>query len=304
MQKDGERFTSDIIVIGKAEEGWSCPDIVEINYNNNARIGFLKRTIQQGEKNVIELILNRVGQELNISMADTVGVFLDESYSQLIAVISLHVITKPGERFICFREMRDQLFFEYQVGKLPTNEWMKRWISIRDRRRFLKSEIWEVDALNRQDYVDCIFFGLEIIKLYTKKRISISKEFMSDYITMVMFDILIGQADRSPSNYGIILDENTKSARFAPLFDNSTLSKPYIQKEMICFNQIILDRQKTSEVVFGLFNEIAVVFREILYENSNKIMNILNSRNQYYDEKTSDYLVERIKEGVRIIEAI
>ena len=53
MLKDGESFTSEIVVVGKAPEGWSSPDIVEFQYNSTKLTGFLKATEQQVDKNVI-----------------------------------------------------------------------------------------------------------------------------------------------------------------------------------------------------------------------------------------------------------
>lgn len=45
---------------------------------------------------------------------------------------------------------------------------------------------------------------------------------MQDVINMLVFDALIGNRDRNPSNYGIILNHETGEYRFAPLYDNGT----------------------------------------------------------------------------------
>lgn len=302
MEKGGRRFASEIVVVGKAQEGWSSPDIVEIQYNTTVLTGFLKDTEQQGEKNVIEIILNRVGKELDVSMADTVGVFSDDSYSHLIAIICISVAAKPNEKFICFREMRDQLFFDYKTGAISCSDWLNRWILIRERKKLLPTEMWEVDAIFPQDYLDCIMFSFEILKLYSEKQGIKFDDFEHDCVRMMLFDILIGQADRSPSNYGIIVDVSTNSARFAPLFDNSTLTKPYIQNNMISFNHLILDRRLAAKIVFYMFNALAEAFCDKLNEKHDTIREVLNSTLPFYDVITKSFLVERITEGMRIIE--
>lgn len=304
MIKNGKRFTSSILILGKAEEGWSCPDIVEIQYNNTILTGFLKNTIKQGNKNVIETILNRIGKELNISMAETVGVFSDDSYSHLIAIISIAVATEPYEKFVCFREMRDQLFWDYKSGAIPVSDWLNRWILIRERKILLPSDIWEVEAICPQDYCDCIMFAFEILKIYSEKNEIKFDDFEHDCVKMMLFDVLIGQADRSPSNYGIIIDSNTNSARLAPLFDNSTLSKPYIQNNVISFNHLLLDRYQVAKVVFEAFRDLSDEFRKILYNKLETILEVANSSIPYYDKQTKEFLVKRIKEGAKIIENI
>lgn len=304
MIKDGKRFTSSILILGKAEEGWSCPDIVEIQCNNTILTGFLKYTINQGDKNVIETILNRIGKELNISMADTVGVFSDDGYSHLVAIISIAVATKPYEKFVCFREMRDQLFWDYKSGAIPVSDWLNRWISIRDRKKLLPEDMWEVEAICPQDYFDCIMFTFEILKLYSEKNEIKFDGFEHDCVKMMLFDVLIGQADRSPSNYGIIIDANTNSARLAPLFDNSTLTKPYIQNNVIIFNHLLLDRYQAAKVVFEAFRDLSDEFRKILNNKLETILEVANSSIPYYDIQTKEFLVERIKGGARIIENI
>lgn len=44
----------------------------------------------------------------------------------------------------------------------------------------------------------------------------------TDAINMLVYDALIANKDRNPSNYGIIVNHETSKIRFAPLFDNGT----------------------------------------------------------------------------------
>lgn len=43
-----------------------------------------------------------------------------------------------------------------------------------------------------------------------------------DVLNMLIFDALIANRDRNPSNYGIIIDHKTRNIRFAPLYDSAT----------------------------------------------------------------------------------
>jgi hypothetical protein len=43
-----------------------------------------------------------------------------------------------------------------------------------------------------------------------------------DVLNMLVYDALIGNRDRNPSNYGIIYNHATRTYRFAPLYDNGT----------------------------------------------------------------------------------
>lgn len=45
---------------------------------------------------------------------------------------------------------------------------------------------------------------------------------IKEALEMIVFDALIGNTDRNPSNYGIIVNHETGNIRFAPLYDNST----------------------------------------------------------------------------------
>lgn len=164
--------------------------------------------------------------------------------------------------------------------------------------------MWEIDAICPQDYTDCVMFPFEIMKLYSEKHGLELVHFERDCVKMMLFDVLIGQADRSPSNYGITIDASTNSAHFAPLFDNSTLTKPYIQNNVISFNHLLLDRYQAAKVEFEMFRTFSNEFRDNLNKNLETTLKIANSTLPFYDMSTKEFLVERIKEGARIIEAL
>ncbi len=115
------------------------------------------------------------------------------------------------------------------------------------------------------------------------------------YVTMVLFDILVGQADRTPSNYGVIINNGQRTMRLSPLFDNATLAKPYITNEMMSLNGVLLSRKIMAEVVFSVFGESAV---ECCKSIIGKRKNILN------DLEQCDFLRNKILEGLALFENV
>lgn len=62
-------------------------------------------------------------------------------------------------------------------------------------------------------------------QLYTVELIIRSIEkygLIQDVINMLVYDSLIGNRDRNPSNYGIIINHENNTVRFSPLYDNCT----------------------------------------------------------------------------------
>lgn len=80
---------------------------------------------------------------------------------------------------------------------------------------------------------------------------------IEDAINMMIYDALIGNRDRNPSNYGIIFNHETKEYRFAPLYDNGTslaLSMP--QKRLSkCVDEHgnIINEEHMDEVIHKQF---------------------------------------------------
>lgn len=87
-----------------------------------------------------------------------------------------------------------------------------------------------IDGVTLINLIDPGFKNTSLInpkthQLYTAELIiqSVLKYgLMSDVINMFVYDCLIGNKDRNPSNYGIIINHQNNSIRLAPLYDNCT----------------------------------------------------------------------------------
>ncbi|MBR4026590.1 MAG: hypothetical protein IKJ01_03395 [Lachnospiraceae bacterium] len=297
------KFNTHIDIIGKASEGWSQPDVVKIKYEGKELIGYRKSTIILGEKNVIEIVLGKIGIALGVSMADTVCVFSDNTYKNLTDIISISVVRGTHEYFINFREMRDELFYDLQKGNISITPWITRWMTIRKRKNELLKDIWDIKAVNDSDYYDSIQFAFEVGRLYIDKYKLKMHNFQSAYIKMIMFDILTGQADRTPSNYGLLINNNLSTASLAPLFDNSTLTKPYMEKDEINLNHIILKKERVTQVLYDMYpNEFLNIKKQIL-EKSNELKGIIESES-YLSKENKKLMLNTIEEGLAIFERV
>ena len=70
------------------------------------------------------------------------------------------------------------------------------------------------------------------------------EQIKKDYFKMIIFDLLINQADRNNSNYGIIRNTKTQETRFSTLFDNSTIHIPGIPENYYNLNGCLIDRKQ------------------------------------------------------------
>ena len=74
-----------------------------------------------------------------------------------------------------------------------------------------------------------------------------------DALNMIIFDALIGNRDRNPSNYGIIINHKYNTVRFAPLYDScASLGVSMVEHRLNkCFNKkgMIIDGNHLDVVV-------------------------------------------------------
>lgn len=252
--------------------------------------------------NSLEFVLHQILKEIQIDSAKTLRVYKDMSCKKPVAILSIDVTDGREYKFINFREMRDELFFDLKKEIIPETRWIKEWRAIRDRRR--NKDVWEIQAHANSDYVNCIKFPFEIARLWCDKHDLYLKQFSESISKMLAFDILIGQADRSPSNYGLLVDNDYHCAKMAPLFDNSTITKPYIDLSQNSFNQLILNREKLALVADKVLGEnFKIVFCQLLGCKSG-ILAIIEKYKSDLEKDNCDLLKNRIEEGMLIFEKL
>lgn len=298
-----KKFSTYITIIGKASEGWSEPDIVKIEYGGKELLGYRKSEAILGEKNAIEIVLGKIGTILGVSMADIICIFSDNTYKCLTDIVSVSVVQFPHEYFINFREMRDELFYDLQKGKISMTPWITRWMKIRKRKDELLENTWDIKAINDSDYYDSIQFAFEVVKLYSDKHEIKMVEFQYAYIKMLMFDILVGQADRTPSNYGLLIDNNLFTASLAPLFDNSTLTKPYMERDEIALNHIVLKKEKLTRLIYETYPKEFLNIKKQILEKRDELRTIIESE-CYLSEENKGFILDSIEKGLDIFERV
>lgn len=301
--RDGDDvFGSELLRIGKASEGINLPDIVRFDFKNQSSIGYMKYDEKLFNNNSLEFVLYQLLKEIHIDSAKTLRVYNDVSFKKSVAILSIDVTDGTDYVFINFREMRDELFFDLKNKIIPETKWIKDWIAIRNTRT--NKDLWEIQAQKHTDYVNCIKFPLEIAELWCDKHGLCLEGFSESISKMLAFDILIGQADRSPSNYGLLIDYDGRCAKLAPLFDNATITKPYIDLYQNSFNQLLLDREKLALVSDDVLGRNFRIALSLILDNKSKIFATINTYKSDLEEDNYNLLKSRVEEGMLIFEKL
>lgn len=301
--RDGDDvFGSELLRIGKATEGINLPDIVSFDYKNKSSIGYMKYDENSFNNNSLEFVLHQILKEIQIDSAKTLRVYNDISCKKPIAILSINVTDGTEYKFINFREMRDELFFDLKNKIIPETKWIKDWATIRKRR--MSKDLWEIHAQADTDYVNCIKFPFEIAKLWCDKYTLYLEDLSEDLSKLIAFDILIGQADRSPSNYGLLIDYDGHCAKLAPLFDNATITKPYIDLYQNSFNQLLLNREELALVADDVLGrDFRIVVCQML-DNKSKIIATIKKYKSDLEKDNYNLLKNRVEEGMLIFEKL
>lgn len=304
-KRKSEVFPVNISVLGKTEEGASHPNIVLLNYGDERLLGYQKLDGNRFCFNEMEYVMSLLGETLSVPMAKVFRVYDDSQCRSPQSIVSISVVQNSNENFVSFRRMCDELFFDFKRGNLLSTEWIESWSRIRARKGFIQENAWEVEAITHDDYVRCLQFPFEIAYLWTTKHELLLSNFGESIERMVAFDILVGQTDRTPSNYGLIVNQVTKKAMLAPLIDSGTLRKPYVDSSQNGFNQMLLDREcllSTALSFFGLRFSLLLhsivdseyIIKSNIYENSD----VLNTTEIAFLFKRIDDSLDLIREHI------
>lgn len=297
-------YKARVVEKGKSDEGYSHPDIVDVYIADKKLVGYQKKDINECNRNDMEQLLYSLSKIINIPLALNVRLYIDKKCTIPYSSVSISVETVSTEAFVSFKDMRDELYNDIVAGAILTDEWIKEWYKIKDRRKTNQVNLWEVEAICASDYIYCIRFPFDVARLWAQKNGVSLVDFDLSIIKMVLFDVLIGQADRTPSNYGILVNKSKNSARLAPLFDNSTITKPYVRDNMNSFNNLLLYRDKFCSYLKQYFGNI--FFDEAKFIASKKQDMLMEIEKFSHILQKNDYelLHRRIIEGCAIFESI
>lgn len=120
---------------------------------------------------------------------------------------------------------------------------------------------------------------------------------IKDAINMLVYDALIGNRDRNPSNYGIIINHEKKTIRFAPLYDNcASLGISMVDHRLSkCFDEfgMVVDQEHLDIVVHKHIVGKVTLDRFLQYKEKRE-----------WDKLESKRIIEKIEEKKKELEPL
>ena len=262
--------TTTIEVIGNVGVGKN--ETKKVSYLDG-QIGFYKNSSlnTSGMLDDLEFFLSVVGRNiLNIDIAETLKVY-DEN-DNAIGIISKNV-AKENETLMMFSDITDV------IGKEKTPELEVLFNQVLDMRKrtgkvFYHSNGQPEEKPVLEDEKDIMLAinmfptSLDYINIPEEEKEQIKK----DYFKMIVFDLLINQADRNNSNYGIIYNSETGKTRFSTLFDNSTIHIPGVPDNYCSLNGCLIDRKQMISCLIDNYPEYVSDIINPIVDNQESIL--------------------------------
>lgn len=291
-----------IIPSNIVETGSIAPGInkgKEVRFNGSS--GFKKDSTNTDSSDDLEIVINWIGRFLNIKMA--------KAYRMLsltgdpIALVSENVVQTNDLEFFTMCDMKGKL--ANHVDMINYDGWVDRYFELMRHKAYPDvPESFEYLAQTEEEVNDVIELGYRVINHIYHDEISKANAIF-DYEKMLFLDTLIGQVDRTVGNYGFIYNSNEDSYLFAPLFDNSTLRKPYTETN-VCSearvswhnyddyftNNNRIDNESPTDAYLFDYNVVVeyrcknkIYHRNMLIKNTIKLMNVHSKILVYYERK-------------------
>ena len=252
-----------IRITGVSSEGTHHPEIVELTIGGRSYRGYSKSFSRCRRQNEGELVAARTGDAFHVQMAEIITVYLDSECVEPFSLISLDTAGKMGN-LVLFKEMRDELYERLCSGEIQSSSWIEAWMRIQKRKK-TETGIWDVRADNLFEIVCALRFAPTIASLWCGLHRYSLTGFMDSYLRMVLFDLLLRQKDRTASNYGLIINSESRTACLSPLFDNGTLDKPYMAENEMALNGLIFCADCLPEAIYQMCgNSVRSVMEEFL----------------------------------------
>ena len=289
-----------IIPSNIVETGSIAPGInkgKEVRFNGSS--GFKKDSTNTDSSDDLEIVINWIGRFLNIKMA--------KAYRMLsltgdpIALVSENVVQTNDLEFFTMCDMKGKL--ANHVDMINYDGWVDRYFELMRHKAYPDvPESFEYLAQTEEEVNDVIELGYRVINHIYHDEISKANAIF-DYEKMLFLDTLIGQVDRTVGNYGFIYNSNDDSYLFAPLFDNSTLRKPYTETNVCMINNFIIDRKLAIECLMK--KERIINISKALLKNKKKFINELIEISDFFlTPEKNDLLLSNIFLGLFFIESI
>lgn len=123
-------------------------------------------------------------------------------------------------------------------------------------------------------------------------------EFKTNYLSMILFDILTNQQRRNAVDYSIIVDKSTKAAQLAPLYTYNNSSN----KELYYLNNRLVNRYELAKVIYKEYYKYIKEMSRCLTEHHQaymKSITLICENNT--DETHAHEIINTIKSNIDFI---
>ncbi len=294
----------------KCEEKTTTMEVIEnvgVGKNETQKVsyfdgqtGFYKNSSlnTSGMLDDLEFFLAIVGKHvLDFDIAETLKVY--DKDNNAIGIISKNV-AKENESLMMFSKVTDVIM----ENKSPELEMIyNQVIDMRNRTNQTfynsKDETFERPVLEDEKdimlAINMFPMSLDYINIPEQEKEQIKK----DYFKMVVFDLLINQADRNNSNYGIIHNSDTKETRFSTLFDNSTIHIPGIPENYYNLNGCLIDRKQMISCLLDNYPEYVGDIINPLVDNKDSILSRTERvASQELTQKEQDWFMPLFRKNI------
>lgn len=291
---------SEIKIIDRSKVGITKPLIVKVN----GKSAFQKNSDDIDDSDDLEMVVNYLGRIIGVKMAETFRCLNSTGVAN--SLISMDVAQSDEVEFVSMFEIRDSVVFDIKNGKIERQSWMDKYIKLMQTKAYPQIDgAFESLADKKVDLKLAIDVSLYIIDTLTNLSLESKIQMEKDYLKMIFLDALICQTDRTMNNYGLLYNRKFKMYSFAPLFDNSTLIKPYSAPEQCLVNGVVCKR---FDVLKYLLVEKEYLIHEFISDfinNKNCILEKIRCvSTQLLSDKQNRLFTERLIKGISIISEI
>lgn len=289
-----------IIPSNIVETGSIAPGINKVKgVRFNGSSGFKKDSTNTDSSDDLEIVINWIGRFLNIKMAKAYRML--SPTGDPIALVSENVVQTNNLEFFTMCDMKGKL--ANHVDMINYDGWVDRYFELMRHKAYPDvPESFEYLAQTEEEVNDVIELGYRVIDHIYYDDI-LKNNAIFDYEKMLFLDTLIGQVDRTVGNYGFIYNSNEDTYLFAPLFDDSTLRKPYTETNVCMINNFIIDRKLAIECLMKK-ERIIKISKALLKHKKLFIDELIEISDFFLTPEKNDLLLSNIFLGLFYIESI
>ena len=298
MDKQGNVIKENLeIQFIEIKEGSANPPHV-ISYNGV--IGYYKNSINttSPDFDLFEYVICQLGKKLDIKMAETYRLYQDGID---MGIISESVIGETDKQYT-ISEVKSLVY----DGILPIN--IEQLNQVRDKYAYLNNNQYQTEFVDKQGKIhsQIVLENMEDISsaiTYFPDMIScfdIPQEqkdaIIQDYYDTIMLDLITGNQDRNPNNYGLI-QKADGTIEFAPLYDNSAIDIPHFSKELTGkeltqINGFMMDRNDMLNCLYEQhYEHISPITMELLEHQEEYNQFLTETCDRELDKKEEDWLL-------------